>query len=444
MFSIEQIVSMVNGDLLQAERVSPVRIWHDSRSIRSGDLFVALPGVRTDGHRFLPEAYGQGACAAIVRDSHHAPPSARNLIVVADPLSALHTLATAWRRQFACPIIGITGSNGKTTVKTLLAHLLSGTHQAYAAPGNFNTEIGLPIALLNMPADTEVGVFELGTEAPGEIEVLARILQPDLAILTAIGPSHFATFGSYEAVANEKWTLVSSLSPSAIALVNADSEPLRRRAEGAEKCVQTVGFEHGSLRGKILQAVPRLRIDAWGVPIECGLMGRHNAANGLLASVAAYRLGLSPATIAKRAESFRPVTHRLVPVSAPFGTILDDTYNANPASTDAALRVLAEWGDSRTQRVFVFGEMLDLGEGTEQFHREIAALAFQLGVDTVIPVGDRPTAACELEAGIITVNGDPQAAVLRCLESDRDSVVLVKGSRALQLERLVKALADPA
>ena len=449
MFSIEQIAARLGGDLLRAERASPVRIWHDSRSIQQGDLFVALPGTRTDGHSFLDQAYSQGACAAIVRDPHRAPASARNVIVVPNPLAALQTLAAEWRRRFTAPIVGITGSNGKTTVKTLLAHLLSESRRTYAAPGNFNTEIGLPIALLNMPAEAEAGIFELGTEAPGEIALLTDILQPDLAVLTGIGPSHFATFRSYEAVANEKWTLVSSLSSQAVALVNADSEPLRRRAEAAASHmetmgVQTVGFEHGALRGRLVQTVPRLRIDVWDTWIECGLMGRHNAGNLLLAATAAQRLGLSPAAIAERARSFAPVAHRLAPVPAPFGTVLDDTYNANPASTAGALHVMADWGESTTQRIFVFGEMLDLGVESDRFHREIAALALRLGIDTVIPVGDRPTAACRLEAASITVEGDARTEVLRRIEPNCDAVVLVKGSRALRLERLVEALAGPA
>ena len=440
MISVERIATIVGGRLLRPENAAPVRIWHDSRSIRAGDLFVALPGSRVDGHSFLGEVYDRGACGAIVGDPRLAPPSARNLIAVHNPLAALHSLAIEWRKHFNVPIVGITGSNGKTTVKALLAHLLSGSRRSYAAPGNFNTEIGLPIALLNMPGDAEAGVFELGTEAPGEIATLAGILQPDLAILTGIGPSHFATFRSYEAVADEKWTLVTSLAPDAAALINADSDPLRRRAQEETSTCITTGFEHGDLRGRLLQAVPRLRLEAWGVRIESGLIGRHNAGNCLLAAAAAHRLGLPPEAIAERAALFHPVAHRLAPVVAPFGTVLDDTYNANPASTAGALRVLAEWGNKRTKRIFVFGEMLDLGDETQRFHREIAALARELGIDTVIPVGDLPAAACRLEAGDIAVEGEARVAVLGSIETDRDHVVLVKGSRALGLERLVEAL----
>ena len=440
MFSIERIATIVGGRLLRPENAAPVRIWHDSRSIRAGDLFVALPGARVDGHSFLAEAYDRGACAAIVCDPNLAPPSARNLIAVRDPLTALHALAIEWRRHLNVPIVGITGSNGKTTVKTLLAHLLSESRRTYAAPGNFNTEIGLPIALLNMPTDAEAGIFELGTEAPGEIATLANILQPGLAILTGIGPSHFATFRSYEAVANEKWTLVTSLSPDAAALINADSDPLRERARAETASCLTVGFEHGGLRGTLLQAVPRLCLEAWGVRVESGLIGRHNAGNCLLAAAAAHRLGQPPEAIAERAASFRPVAHRLDPVDAAFGTVLDDTYNANPASTAGALHVLAEWGGKRTKRIFVFGEMLDLGDETMRFHREIAALARHLNIDAVIPAGELPAAACRLEAGTMTVEGGARDAVLGCIEPDRDHVVLVKGSRALGLEHLVEAL----
>ena len=444
MFSVAEIAHIVKGELLYGVRETPRRVWHDSRSLRVGDLFVALPGARTDGHAFLGDAFGNGACSAIVRDRSAAPRTARNLIVVADPLAALRALAAAWRRRFTIPVVGITGSNGKTTTKALLGHLLAEDRIVHVAPKNYNTEIGLPIAVLGMPEGAQIGVFELGTEAPGEIDDLARLLSPTIVVVTDVGPSHYRAFGSIEAVAEEKWAMVHSLPSDGWAIVNADSTALRSRAKRLPPGrVATVGIEHGEIRGRILRAVPGIIVEALGVRIEARLIGRHNAINLLLAAVTAQRLGILTETIARRAESFEPVAHRLASVPAPFGTILDDTYNANPASMTAALRVLEEWGDGARRRIFVFGEMLDLGEGSDQFHHGVASLALELGIDAIVAVGEPPATACKA-AGMrplvaTTVEGCSQA-VRSLLVEGVEHVVLIKGSRAIGLDLVVEAL----
>ncbi len=451
MYPVGEIAAIVGGHVLRDDGATPVRIVHDSRAVAEGDLFVALRGAQSDGHAFLADAFARGACSALVRDPDLAPSDARNLIVADDPLAGLQTLAAAWRRRLCATLVGITGSNGKTTTRALLAHLLTDPADpgaVFNAPKNYNTEIGLPLALLAMPEAALLGLFELGTERPGEIAALAAILAPKTGLITSIGPSHLSGFRTVEAVADEKWTLIEGLADDGVAFVNADSPELRRRAEDASKRVIPVGLDHGAIRGRLERKVPTLvlAIDEPKMRLECPLIGRHNASNLLLAAVTAARLGIPPRTIEERAKSFQPVPHRLQSISTVFGTILDDTYNANPASTSGALRALAQLGRKATQRVFIFGEMRDLGPEADRYHREIADLALDLGIDAILPVGETAISACRTRphGAVSIVERSDLATAVRALCGKRESIVLVKGSRELELERLVAELVGSA
>jgi len=450
MHSVNEIATIVGGRLDRADGATPGRIVHDSRQIGDGDLFVALPGRRVDGHVFLRDAFARGACGALISSRATAPPGARNLIVVEDVLAALQRLAASWRRGLDATFVGITGSNGKTTTRALLAHLLrepDGARAVFNAPGNYNTEIGLPLALLAMPAEASIGLFELGAERPGDVATLVDILAPGVGVITSVGPSHLIGFGSIEAVAIEKWSLVDGLSADGFAVVNADSPELRHLADTTPHCCLTAGFEAGELRGRIEQDVPRLAVIVYEPPLQlaCPLIGRHNAVNLLLAAVTAHQLGVSPSEIEARARTFAPAPHRLQPVETPFGTILDDTYNANPASTAGALRALTRLGGDGACRVFVFGEMLDLGPDTDRYHREIVQLALSLGVEAILPVGEQAVAACRAcrsESIAIIDRAELVGAILKLCRDSCERLILVKGSRALGLERLVEDLVD--
>jgi len=450
MYSIGEIATIVSGRLLRADEATPRRIVHDSREVLKGDLFVALRGQRVDGHAFLSDAFAHGACSALISDASSAPADARNLIVVVDPLASLQRLAATWRNVLNATFVGITGSNGKTTTRALLAHLLrepDGADAVFNAPKNYNTEVGLPLALLAMPETASIGLFELGAERPGDIAALADILVPEIGLITSVGPSHLGEFGTVEAVAREKWSLVEGLRADGVAVLNADSPHLRRLAEEAPGRCLTVGLERGEVRGRLEREVPQLHllVDDPPIRLDCPLIGRHNAVNLLLAAVTAERLGLAANTIEERAQTFAPVSHRLQLIHAPLGTILDDTYNANPASTAGALHTLARLGSDRAHRVFVFGEMRDLGPDSDRHHRRVLDLAVRLGIDAVLPVGQRAVAACRegsAQAADI-VDRDRLGDTIRTLCRDStESVVLVKGSRALQLERLVAELVN--
>jgi UDP-N-acetylmuramoyl-tripeptide--D-alanyl-D-alanine ligase len=450
MYSVGEIARIVGGRHLRSDGAVPRRIVHDSREVLEGDLFVALRGRWISGEAFLPDAFARGACGALVSDPSAAPVDARNLVVVDDPLGSLQRLAATWRETLGATLIGITGSNGKTTTRALLAHLLrdpEGAHAVFSAPKNYNTEIGLPLALLSMPETASIGLFELGAERPGDIELLADILAPEIGLITSVGPSHLDGFGSVEAVAREKWSLVEGLPANGYAVTTADSPYLWRLAKETPGRCLTVGFERGEVRGRIERDVPQLslRVDDPSMRLDCPLIGNHNAGNLLLAAVTADRLGVLPGAIEERAKTFRPVPHRFQPISAPFGTILDDTYNANPASTAGALRAFARLGGDRTHRVFVFGEMLDLGPDTDRYHLEALDLALCAGIDTVLPVGERAVAACRDRSAqaIVVVDRKRLSHAIRTLCPDSgDALVLVKGSRALELDRLVDELVN--
>ena len=445
MFSVREIAAHVRGELTEAIDATPTRIVHDSRQVAPGDLFVALPGARTTGGAFLDDAFARGACAALVSSDEQDPRSdGRPRIVVPDALDALHRLARAWRdRLVETTIVAVTGSNGKTTTRSLLAHVLRARHAVHEPPANYNTEIGLPLALLRTPEAAEVGVFELGTERPGEIELLTSILRPSIGVLTGVGPSHLEGFGSVERVAEEKWNLVRGLPDDGLLFVNGDDALLRPRAKRGRRETVTVGLGDADLRGRIVAAVPRLvvRVDDPPLQIETPLVGAHNATNVLLAVACALRLGVPPGAIEERAKSFAPAPHRLRLRPAPFGVLLDDVYNANPASMAAALDVLAAYGGPSTYRLFVFGDMLGLGPAGPVHHRAIRDLAVRLSVD-IVPAGPLAAAACAEIASdrIRSIPPAERAAELRSLLCGPDDAVLVKGSRALRLEDLVDEL----
>ncbi len=448
MYPVGEIARIVDGGIFRGDGATPVRIVHDSREISEGDLFVALRGRRSDGHAFLRDVFARGACGALISDPSAAPDDAHNLIVVDDTLGALQRLASTWREALDATFVGITGSNGKTTTRALLAHVLSGPGRVrgvFNAPKNYNTEVGLPLALLAMPEAASIGLFELGADRPGDIAALADVLAPQVGLITSVGPSHLDGLGSVEAVAREKWSLVERLPPDGTAFVNADSPDLRRLMQDADDRCTSVGIEHGEVRGRVEEETPRLVLTVGDPPMRLAspLIGRHNAVNLLLAGVTAYRLGVPPRAIEERIETFLPVPHRLEPIDAPFGTILDDTYNANPASTAGALRALARCGGPETRRVFVFGEMRELGPDADRYHREVVDLALDLGIDAVLPVGARAADACRTRSSpaIRFVDRDELDRTIHalCLDS-RDAFVLVKGSRALKLERLVDEL----
>ena len=448
MFPPAKSAEIVCGRLLRGTDAVPRRTVHDSRRVRAGDLFVALKGERTDGHRFLKEAFARGACAAILSDTDAIPENGCNLIVVDDVLDAVQVLAAAWRETLDAIFVGITGTCGKTTTKGLLAHLLSSDRNTYFAPESYNTEIGLPLALLSMPTEARVGVFELGVGAPGEMGPLAALLAPHVAVLTMVGRGHLQGFGSIEAVAAEKWELVHALPATGTLILNADCEAFAKHLDAWSGHAVTFGLQGGDLRGKVVDASHGLGVETDRPPLhlESRLLGRHQAIALLAAVAGARHLGVAPEAIEQAVGTFDGPPHRLKLLPAPFGYVLDDSYNANPDSTRAALLTLCELDLPVEKRAFVFGSMLELGEGSSGFHREMLELAVELGVAPIYPVGEEAVQTArevigELPAGAVLLaeEGDLAARIAGTL-AGKSNLLLVKGSRLLGLDRLVEAV----
>jgi len=458
MHAAAAIAEIVHGTRHHPQDETILRVVHDSRDVRPGDLFVALPGERTDGHRFLDDAFSSGAVAAMVSRTDTARINAVNLICVPDVPRALIDWARACRNHSDAVFVGITGTNGKTTTRRLLEHLLSEHCETYTAPRNFNTEIGLPLALINMPRASRIGLFELGIDHVGDMRTLTSILRPSIGLVTGVGPGHLDHLGDVETVANEKWDLVRDLPRDGWCVVNADPEALRIRFPEAPCELLSVGREHGDIRVRVLESVPRLLLELHpsvdptearrasprksaglpglpGLSLESPLLGGHHALNVSLAALAARHLGVTTEDIVERCATFVPPAHRLQDRPADFGTVLDDAYNANPPSTAAALRVLTAYGEDQAQRIFVFGEMLGLGDTSETHHVRILALARNLGIDRIIPIGHMASQACG-----VSETADAVDTIRAALAKDRPNIVLIKGSRALGLEHLIEEL----
>lgn len=438
------------------ERYRPVEIVGfsiDSRTIRPGEIFIALKGKQTDGHLFLEEAFQRGASGAIISRRIESP-SLFNLIEVEDTLTALQALARAYRRSFQIPIVGITGSSGKTTTKELLYAILSKQFRAYRSPGNYNTEYGLPLALLAMPKDTEVGVFELGLQLPGDIGQLAGVLEPTVGVITTVGEAHLGFFQGIEELAQNKWELIAHLPRGGLAVLNLDSPHLRQRVERLERAIsfaidekadyQAVELDDTSLEGlQFTLATPR-----GSFPIKSRLLGRFNAYNILAAAAAALELGARPEDVQRAVAEFRPIPHRMELRRSKLGLVLDDSYNANPTAVREALHALARLEVSH-RKVLVLGDMLELGDRAVEAHHGLAEAVVQANVELVFTLGElaAETGEALLERGwgervVITQSHDELGAALFASLGARQNLILIKGSRAMGLDRLVATLAS--
>ena len=415
----------------------------DSRRVEPGVLFIALPGARFDGHEFIAEAGDRGASAALVsRPGDHPLPTLR----VPDTGEALTRLARAWRGRWHPKVIAVTGSNGKTTVKEMLAAILGRESPTLATRGNLNNEIGVPLTLLGLDASHETLVIELGANHPGEIERLSSLVRPGVGVITQCAPAHLEGFGSVEGVARAKGEIFRGMAPDGVAVVNGE-DPFAGlwRALAAPRRVVTFGLGgDADLRGTWRPAATGgvLEAQGAGAPFEItlGLPGRHNAMNALAAAAAAFAAGCSREAVQAGLAAVRPVPGRLeLRALGPGLTLIDDTYNANPASLQAGLAVLA----SRPgRRWLVLGDMGELGAEGVRRHEEAGEAARRCGVERLYTTGSLSrSASCRFGAG--ATHFDSRAALIEALTRELPSgvTVLVKASRAMGLEGVVLALA---
>jgi UDP-N-acetylmuramoyl-tripeptide--D-alanyl-D-alanine ligase len=401
----------------------PLRVTIDSRDVQPGDLFVGLPGERVDGGRFAGAALAAGAWGVLVTPEHAlnaqcAPPGV--LVAADDPLAALQALARSWRRALRAPVVGITGSTGKTTTKDLLAAMLAQDRRVVASPQNFNTEIGLPLTILGAPLGTEALVLEMAMRGPGQIAELAAIAEPDVGVIVNVGPVHLELLGTLEAIAAAKAELLVDLAPGATAVLPAD-EPLLDAHLRDDLRIVTFGAG-----GDVADLGD----------VELPFTSAHLRSNALAALAAARALGAEPrgplevtlsAMRGDRIELPGPVL------------IIDDCYNANPMSMRAALDDLAASASGR--RLAVLGDMLELGPDEGRFHAEIGAYAAQRGVDVLVAVGPLAARMAEGFDGELRPVADAAAAAALAHELVRPGdTVLVKGSRGVGLEVVAQHL----
>ena len=437
---LTDIASWVGGRLL-GSGVFVESVSTDSRSLTPGALFVALKGERYDAHDFIETARERGASAALVeRELAIDMPQ----IVVADTLAALGDLARAVRSQRTARVIGITGSNGKTTVKTLTASILARHGRTHVNAGNFNNEIGLPLTLIAMPPDTEYAVLEMGAGKPGDIAYLARIARPDVGLVNNVAAAHLERLGSERGVAETKGAIYSALPANGVAIVNADdayadyfaglATPRRIVRYGltarADVTAQT------DTNGRIT-----LRTPSGEARVTLVQPGRHNVMNALAAASIAIALDVPLATIQAGLEAAPAVAGRLMRRAHASGAVLiDDSYNANPGSFAAAIATLAAEAGTT---ILVMGDMAELGADAERLHAETGALAKRSGIQRLHAVGRLSRAAAEAFGAGATHHVD-QPALIDALRGElRNGVtVLIKGSRSSAMDRVVSALLE--
>lgn len=464
----------INRALTGQEQALPdvafTQVVIDSREARPGALFVALAGEHVDGHQFVKAAFAAGARGALVKPKirrdppanaicwepgHPLPPGDQPIcIVVPEPLAALQQIAAWWRRQFpACRVVGITGSVGKTTTKELVAAVMSQGYETLRNVGNLNNEIGLPLTVLQLGEEHERAVLEMGMYDLGEIALLAEIAQPSLGVVTNVRPIHLERLGTMERIAQAKAELVEALPAEGIAVLNGDDPRVRAMASKtqAERIV-TFGLDPGNqiwadeIENHGWEGVAfRLHGPEMNRPVQMPLLGTHHVWAALAAAAIGWVEGLSEDQIVAGLEAPQEPLRMVTMPGLRGSTILDDTYNAGPSSTMAALRFMSTLPG---RSVAVLGDMLELGSMEHEAHRQVGEAAAK-EVDVLLTVGPRARGIAEaaaangLSAAAITSAADNAEAVRHLVKLiEPNDIVLVKGSRGMAMEDIVQALKE--
>lgn len=457
MLSLREAAALIPGaSVLGDENATFARISTDSRTTGPGDLFVALKGDRFDAHDFLPEVAGRHVSAALVSRS---PGDWRiPALRVDDTRTALGALALGWRRRFTLPLVAVTGSNGKTTVKEMIASIFAaavGAEARLATAGNLNNDIGVPLTLLRLNASHKLAVVELGMNHPGETELLAKFAEPTVAVVNNAQREHQEFMATVEAVALEHASVIHALKPEGTAVFPADDAYAgiwRVAATGSKILDFALHTDEravdAAVTGKLVNA-SRLAIATpdGHLEVELQVLGAHNAHNALAATAAALAAGVSFDSIQRGLEAFEPVKGRLQVKRAALGelagaVVIDDTYNANPDSVRAAIDVLAA---QAAPRVLVLGDMGEVGDDGPAFHREVGAYAKERGIDALYTLGDaaRDITAAFGAGALHAADANALVSALAGAGYGPGATILVKGSRFMQMERVVAALTNP-
>lgn len=457
MLTPQWIAKTTHGKLVRKESSAIKGFSIDSRNIQPGQIFLALKGPNHNGHHYLDEVFAKGALGAVIDEGFYGKSTPHpNLIIVNNVQKALHDMAGAYRKLFQMPLVGITGSVGKTTTKDLAGQMLQTRLKTYYSPGNHNNEIGLPLSLVNMPLGTEVGVFELGTQHPGELKPIANLLGPSIGVITAIGDAHRGFFESEEALAQEKWSIIEALPlAGGIAILNADTPSLR-----AKSTTQRFRVEFGIKRtaatyravdivDKGLEGLAFTLVHPNGsLPMTSPLLGRHNIYNILAAISISMEMRVDVHAIQEVVANFWASPHRLERKASRLGIILDDCYNASPSAVKAAVSTFSQI-ETQKNKVFVFGGMNELGAESLNYHQQVASWVKDAGIKQIFTIGDM---AAETARTLQKKHGwtPNQIQIARSMDEleahikdslkDEDNLILVKGSRAMALDQLVDHL----
>lgn len=445
MISLQTIAEVLQGRL-HGEDATATSVDTDSRRVQPGQLFVALSGEKFDGHDFLPQVAVQGAVAALV-----SKPVETDLptVQVKDTRLALGQLASWWRRQLALPLIAVTGSNGKTTTKEMIAAIMQvhvgGADNVLATAGNFNNDIGMPLTLLRLRAAHRCAVIEMGMNHLGEIDYLTRLARPNVAVINNAGTAHIGELGSRENIAKAKGEIFAGLANDGVAVINADSEFADYwRGLNISRRVLTFGIDQpADVRGEVLNKGSTFTLHYQGQAemVTLAVPGAHNIMNALAAAAASLAAGASLSEVVSGLKSFSGVKGRLQQKTAANGAqVIDDTYNANPDSMRAALDVLKTHG---SHTVFVMGDMGELGADAKAMHAQIGEYAKDSGISKLYALGEFTQAAVAAFGAQAQhfASVEALAEALQAQTSAKD-VVLVKGSRFMQMERVVNALVE--
>lgn len=440
-WSLQQIAATVAGRLQGADAAAN-GVSTDSRSLAPGNLFVALSGARSDGHDYLESCAGRAAGAIVSRPQ----PLALGQIIVPDTLHALQQLARAWRRQWPGSLVGLTGSNGKTTVKEMLRAILAEIGPTLATAGNLNNHIGVPLTLLRLAAHHRFAVIEMGANHCGEIAQLAALAEPDIGLVTNAGHAHLEGFGGLDGVARGKGELYTALPAAGVAIINADDAyaDYWTGLAGSRRIIRC-GLTRPATITASVAADGRLHIRGLAkanCPVSLPLPGEHNRRNALAAAAAAQALGAPCQAIAAGLSQMQPNAGRLRELPGLAGsTLIDDSYNANPTSLHAAAQTLA----ARSGRGWlVLGDMAELGAQARALHRDCGQAIKAAGIERLWTLGPLASAAAAGFGAGAQAYQDP-AALIAALQAELapDLTLLIKGSRSMHMETIVQALTQP-
>lgn len=460
LLTTDKILQATGGQWVGGERghtFSGISI--DSRTITDGCLFVAIDGDVHDGHRFIDDVIEKGTKGVVISRAHTGYPAGDDwqnkdvaCIGVDDTRAALGDLAAFIRKDIGVSVVAVTGSNGKTTTRGMTSAVLSQCHRVLSTRGNFNNLIGLPLTLFELDTTHDWAVLELGMNRPGEIRRLCGICQPDIGVITNIGPAHLENFDSIEGIMHAKGELVDTLEPGGALVLNADDRRVMQLSPKPSHTVLTFGrCRRALIRARNLRSAADgtgfdLIMPSETIPIHLGFPGDFMVLNCLAAAAVGYHMGITGSDIKTGLESFVPDKGRMNIVHTELGIhLIDDTYNANPGSVEVAVHTLRSLrGDGRC--VLVAGDMLELGHFAETMHREVGSLAVLSGVDRIYATGSFPhaIAAGAMDAGMALGNivvGTQEQIIADLIQwLHPDDWVLIKGSRKMKMETVFQAL----